>query len=301
MLTDFYVIKTGMAQAWTADGKRLAVTRLQARDNIVSAVISPTILEVGYGSKKEKNIKKPLRSRYQQSGFSFTPARLGGARWVPQNDEAQPEVGATIAADTVFAVGDVIEVRGISKGRGFAGAVKRYGFHGGPKTHGQSDRHRAVGSIGAGTTPGRVWKGKKMPGHYGVETKTIAGLVVIHVDAENQEIWVSGPVPGHINSFLLIHKTGRERQIELNRKASGLSEAVVAEEVVEETVEPTAQSETVAEPVASPTVEKTTESTEKTETTEAETPEETAVEESVAEPEATPAEGAPATDESQSK
>ncbi len=227
MLTDFYATKTGMTQAWTASGKRLAVTRLKTPDNIVSAVLSPNILEVGYGKKKEKNVTKPLATRFKKSGFSFMPARLGGARWTTQEGETQPQAGAEISVASVLAVGDVVEVRGITKGRGFAGAVKRYGFHGGPKTHGQSDRTRAVGSIGAGTSPGRVWKGKRMPGHYGVETKTIPGLVILHIDVEAKEIWVSGPVPGHINSFVLVHKTGKEQKIQLNLKASGLSEPAV--------------------------------------------------------------------------
>ena len=230
MLTDFYATKTGMTQAWTANGKRLAVTRLKTPDNIVSAVLSPEIIEVGYGKKKEKNVTKPLATRFKQSGFSCVPARLGGARWTAQAGEDQPKAGAEISVGSVLSVGDVVEVRGITKGRGFAGAVKRYGFHGGPKTHGQSDRTRAVGSIGAGTSPGRVWKGKRMPGHYGVETKTIPGLVILHIDSEAKEIWVSGPVPGHINSFVLVRKTGKEQAIQLNLKASGLSEPAVVGE-----------------------------------------------------------------------
>lgn len=244
MLTDFYATKTGMTQAWTADGKRLAVTRLKTPDNVVSAVLSPNILEVGYGQKKEKNVTKPLSTRFKKSGFSFMPAKLGGARWTTQEGEEQPKAGTTITAASVLSVGDVVEIRGITKGRGFAGAVKRYGFHGGPKTHGQSDRTRAVGSIGAGTSPGRVWRGKRMPGHYGVETKTIGGLVILHIDEAAKEIWVSGPVPGHLNSFVLVRKTGREQEIKLNNKASGITVPKVEEtktEVITEVEEATAE------------------------------------------------------------
>lgn len=237
MLTDFYATKTGMTQAWTADGKRLAVTRLKAPDNIVSAVLAPNILEVGYGNKKAKNVTKPLLTKFKKGGFSFMPARLGGARWTTHEGEAQPKVGAEIPVASVLAVGDVVEVRGTTKGRGFAGAVKRYGFHGGPKTHGQSDRTRAVGSIGAGTSPGRVWKGKRMPGHYGVETKTIPGLVVLYIDSTTKEIWVSGPVPGHLNSFVMVRKTGKVQAVKLNFQASGLSESTPASQAVVETSE----------------------------------------------------------------
>ena len=102
--------------------------------------------------------------------------------------------------------------------------MKRHGFHGGARTHGQSDRMRAVGSIGAGTTPGRVLKGKRMPGHFGTDTITIKGLVVLHVDPQTQELWLSGPVPGSFNSLLTIYKTNGQKKIELNKKASGIRE-----------------------------------------------------------------------------
>jgi large subunit ribosomal protein L3 len=229
MLVDFFAIKLGMTQAWTKDGKRLAITRCKATPNLITGTQTVsvldktfqnrvfhelTILEVGSGKKKLKNVPKPLRSKLEKSGFSQGVTQVVGVR-VPTSDET-PAVGSTVAVESVLEVGDVVQVRGTSKGRGFAGAVKRHGFHGGPKTHGQSDRHRAVGSIGAGTTPGRVWKGKKMPGHYGDEAKTVTGLVVVHLDVIAQEVWLSGPVPGSITSSLRIRKTGKKKQIELH-------------------------------------------------------------------------------------
>jgi len=123
----------------------------------------------------------------------------------------------------------------MSKGRGFAGAIKRHGFHGGPRTHGQSDRQRTPGSIGAGTNPGRIWKGKKMPGHYGVETKTVSGLVVVHIDLNNREIWLNGPVPGYKNSIVRIQKSGVKKDIKLNKTMlTDNKEAVTPVEVKEE-------------------------------------------------------------------
>jgi len=222
MLTDFFAIKLGMTQAWTKDGRRLAVTRLMAGDNIVVSCLGEKKLEVGFGLKNLKNIKKPQRARYQKGDFCFIPAKLRAVSW--DGDEILPEVGKTIKVEEVLSVGNVVAVQGTTKGRGFAGAMKRYGFKGGPKTHGQSDRSRAVGSIGSGTTPGRIWKGKRMPGHYGVETQTVSGLLVLHIDPKSHEIWLSGPVPGHIKSFVRIHKTTETKKIELNKEASGISQ-----------------------------------------------------------------------------
>lgn len=98
--------------------------------------------------------------------------------------------------DLISVVGDPIAITGTSKGKGFAGAVKRYSFAGGPKTHGQSDRHRAVGSIGAGTDPGKVLKGKRMPGRMGNETVTVKGLRVEQVDQDQKLVYIKGAVPG---------------------------------------------------------------------------------------------------------
>ena len=99
---------------------------------------------------------------------------------------------------------DEIKVTGATRGRGFAGVVKRYAFAGGPKTHGQSDRHRATGSIGGGSTPGRVWMGKKMPGHYGNEIKTITGLSIVKVEKDKKLVVVSGSIPGARKNIITV-------------------------------------------------------------------------------------------------
>lgn len=239
MVTDFYATKLGMTQAWTTSGKRLAITRCQADDLpvITSTVVKAganwrggqprpelTIIEVGLGRRKLANMKKPLQTKVSKSGFSFGVKHLKGIRLdqhkVDQDTALQP--GSIITVDQVVQVGDVVQVQGVTKGRGFAGGIKRYGFSGGPKTHGQSDRERAVGSIGAGTFPGRVWKGKRMPGHYGQETTTVTNLVVVHVDPTSHELWLSGPVPGSIKAQLRIRKTNQTKQIELDKIASQL-------------------------------------------------------------------------------
>lgn len=211
MLDTIFATKMGMTQAWSTDGKRLPITRCNVGSNYVLGKTDDT-LEIGYGDKKLKNTPKPLRERISKSGFSFGVTQLKGVRLVANEESEIPKVGTTITVDQVLEEGDIVQVQGVSKGRGFAGAMKRHGFHGGPKTHGQSDRSRAVGSIGSGTTPGRVWKGKRMPGHYGVETKTVIGLVVVKIDKETSEVWLNGPVPGFNTSVVKITKMGRKNE-----------------------------------------------------------------------------------------
>jgi large subunit ribosomal protein L3 len=121
------------------------------------------------------------------------------------------EVGQVIKAD-VFSTGDLVDVVGISKGKGFAGVVKRHGFAGGPKTHGQSDRHRAPGSIGAGTTPGRVFKGMRMPGRMGGDRTTVANLELIVVDPERNLLAVKGAIPGAKNGLVVVKEARKTKK-----------------------------------------------------------------------------------------
>lgn len=238
MLNAIFATKLGMTQAWSKEGKRLAVTKCKVGNNPIvgqtEALLTDkstrtwkkqpqTILEVGYGVKKLKNMDKPLRARMQKSGFDFGVRQIKGIRYSSEEAESPLKIGDSITLEQVLEVGDVVKVQGISKGRGFAGVIKRHGFHGGPRTHGQSDRERAPGSIGAGTTPGRVWKGKKMPGHYGVDSRTVYGLTVLYVDPKNQEVWLSGPVPGFNSSSVRIEKVGKKSPISLDLDLMGLN------------------------------------------------------------------------------
>ncbi len=251
MINDIFATKLGMTQAWTKDGKRLAVTRCKLSDNIVIGkevtevlnkntqkhqTVPCTILEVGYGKKKLKNMSKPLRNRLEKSGFNFGVSQIQGIRiYGPEENSETVKVGDIIKADSVLSVGDIVQVQGVTSGKGFAGGMKRHGFAGGPKTHGQSDRARAVGSIGAGTSPGRVWPGQKMPGRAGNITATVRGLVVVHLDQEQGEIWLSGPIPGVINTNVKISKMGKSKNVVLDKKASGIQETEPKEVVTEET------------------------------------------------------------------
>jgi large subunit ribosomal protein L3 len=123
-------------------------------------------------------------------------------------DLAEFEVGQELKAD-VFEIGEPIKVTGTSIGKGFAGVVRRWNFAGGPKTHGQTSRHRSSGSIGAGTSPGRVWPGKRMAGHYGVDTKTVKGLRVVAADVEKNVVLVRGSIPGAKNGIVRIERQGK--------------------------------------------------------------------------------------------
>ncbi len=231
-----------MSQAWSEDGKRLPITKLKVSENLVlskrETQDKQITFEIGYGPKKLKNVDKPLREQMKKNGFTSGVKQVEGVKLVGEEADSTLAAGQTLSITDVLSIGDIVEIQGSTKGRGFAGAIKRYGFHGGPKTHGQSDRARAVGSIGSGTTPGRVWKGKRMPGRYGCETKTISGLVIVYIDQKNNELWVNGPVPGSRNSTIRISKTGLNKAIKLNLDLLGLEksepEIVEAVETVEE-------------------------------------------------------------------
>ena len=249
MMTQVFATKQKMTQAWTKLGKRVAVTQLTVANNIVvgqklDEQQQPISFEVGYGQKKLKNVHKPLKSRIEKSGFSVGVQHI---RQVAAEQGTQLKPGDTVKIQDVLSVGDVVKVQGVTKGRGFAGAMKRHGFSGGPKTHGQSDRARAVGSIGQRTTPGRVFRGKRMPGHYGVDAQTVLGLTVLHIDSETQTVWLSGPIPGHMKSVIRITKTGQNKAIELDQKASGIVIAPVVEEVASTEVQHSPAGESAAQ------------------------------------------------------
>lgn len=274
MLQSVYATKMGMTQAWTKAGKRLPVTKVKAASmavvgvrNIVNTATTDGStrkqIQLGLGTRKLERMHKPLRANLQAQGFSHG---IKAMKSVYLTDEAiEVKAGDTLALQDMLSVGDVVLVQGITKGKGFAGVVKRHGFKGGPRTHGQSDRLRAPGSIGPGTTPGRTFKNQRMAGHMGVEAVTVQNLIVVHIDTDSGEIWLSGPVPGAISSQVRITKTGENKEVELNRAASHLPEEKVAEPVAEEVVEETVEESPVAEtteeaPVQESTSEESSES-----------------------------------------
>lgn len=195
--------KIGMTTYYHEDGTAESVTAVEVGPCVVTQVKTEArdgyeAVQLGFGSARRLN--SPEAGHQDRSGRKFTHLQEFGV-----DDLSEFEVGQEIKAD-VFEVGEPIKVIGTSKGKGFSGVVRRWGFRGGPKTHGQSDRHRAPGSIGAGTSPGRVWPGTKMAGHYGVDRVTVKGLKIVATDPEKNVVLVRGPIPGANNGIVRIEK-----------------------------------------------------------------------------------------------
>jgi len=205
MAQEIIVKKLGMSQIFGADGKLAAVTAIEAGPCTIAQVKTTArdgynAVQLGFGEAKRPRSS----SREPRQG----PGQFRYLREFRQADTKGLEVGQKI--DTgLFQTGDLVDVTGISKGKGFAGVVKRHHFAGGPKTHGQSDRHRAGGSIGAGTSPGRVFKGMRMAGHMGNRRVTARNLEVLQADPDRNLLLIRGAVPGSRNGWLLIKKSGR--------------------------------------------------------------------------------------------
>lgn len=192
--------KENMTRVFTDEGRAYAGTVLNVAPMTVTQVKSQatkdgyTAVQVGSGSRKTKNISKAVLGHTKGKGYEAI-REFRGAEGL--------EVGASIDAGT-FAVGDMVQVSGLSKGKGFAGVVKRHGFHGGPRSHGQKHTERAPGSIGGagGRAGGRVVKGKKMAGRMGTDRITVTNLKVLAVDAKEGKIIISGAVPGRRGTLL---------------------------------------------------------------------------------------------------
>ena len=194
--------KVGMTQVFQPDGTMVAVSVLQVAPNMVTRLRTPDrdgYSAIQLGTDEKKKISKPRAGQ-----LGDLPA-LGTLREFRVDDLGGYELGQTITVGEVFAEGDLVDVSGVSKGKGFAGHIKRHNFHRGPKTHG-SDHHREPGSIGPGTTPGRVYKGVKMAGHMGDEMVTTKKVRVIRADAERNLLLVKGSLPGGRGSLILVKK-----------------------------------------------------------------------------------------------
>ena len=195
--------KLGMTQVFGEDGSAQAVTAIEAGPCTMTQV--KTAAKEGYnavqlGFSEVKRLNNPERGHLKGLGqFKYL-------REFRASDAEAVQVGDRFDVG-LFEVGDLVDITGVSKGKGFAGVVKRHHFAGGPKTHGQSDRHRAPGSIGATTTPGRVFKGMRMAGHMGSSRVTVRHLEVIATDPARNLLLVKGAVPGAKNGLLLIRKS----------------------------------------------------------------------------------------------
>ncbi|KKQ26278.1 MAG: 50S ribosomal protein L3 [Microgenomates group bacterium GW2011_GWC1_37_12b] len=222
MLNTLLGTKGKMTQTYI-EGTRVSVTKLSVGPCVVTQIKTDDhdgymSVQLGYGLRKLKNTSKALQghiNKIQNSKFKTQKETVRYFREVRIEKESDLKVGDEITLSDVFKRGDQITITGVSKGKGFAGVVKRWHFAGGPKTHGQSDRHRAPGSIGQGTTPGRVYKGKHMAGRMGSDTVTIKNLIVVDIDKEKNELLLSGPVPGSTGGLLTLVKTGSGKLEEL--------------------------------------------------------------------------------------
>jgi len=198
--------KIGMTSLFTEEGD-IACTVIEAGPCPIVAIRTPekhgyAAIQLGFGTRKPKHMTKPLAGYFTKQGVA--PVRL--LREFRVEELSGYKAGETLTV-ALFREGDVISVTGWTKGRGFAGVVKRHGFAGvGGRTHGQHNRERHPGSMGSNTFPGRVWKGKKLAGRYGNERVTIDNLQVLKVIPEKNILVVSGSVPGPIHGILLIRK-----------------------------------------------------------------------------------------------
>jgi large subunit ribosomal protein L3 len=199
--------KIGMTSIFDDKGESVPCTVIEAGPCFVTQI--KTIehdgyeaLQIGFGDKKERLVNKPMAGHFKKAGVS--PKQL--VREFRGIDVSKFQIGAEIKIDTLFAKGDIISVAGKSKGHGFQGVVKRHHFGGGFRTHGQSDRERAPGSIGSSSYPSRVFKGMRMAGRMGGDRITVKNLRIVQIIPESNLLLVRGSVPGHNNCYLEIHK-----------------------------------------------------------------------------------------------
>ena len=249
--------KVGMTEVFTTDGKLIPVTVVEGEPNVITQI--KTVEKDGYNSiqlgaftKREKVSNKPEMGHIKKA--NTTPKRF--LKEIKGLDIANYEVGQVIGVD-VFEAGELVDVTGTSKGKGFQGTIKRHNFSRGPMSHG-SHYHRAVGSRGP-MRPMRVLKGKKLPGHMGNETVTIQNLEIIAVDVENSCLLISGNVPGPKKGYVLVRTAIKNGgKVEAKELVSYIVEEVVEnnEVVTEELTETVENSEVITEETTENTPEK---------------------------------------------
>ena len=206
MVKEIYGKKIGMTQIFSEDGVAIPVTAIEAKP--LTVVAKKTVEKEGYnaivvafGEVKEKNVNKPTKGIFEKAGVEVQKY----LKEIKVENVDEYEIGSKITVET-FTAEDRVDVQGTSKGKGFQGNIKRHGQHRGPMTHG-SMYHRRPGSMGATSTPGRVFKGKKLPGHMGDVTTTILNLDIVRVDSDKNVILVKGSIPGAKNSIVRVRRS----------------------------------------------------------------------------------------------
>mgnify|MGYP002725689887 CR=1 FL=1 len=197
--------KKGMASVYDDGGKRIAVTVIEAGPCAVTQVKTSDTdgydaLQLGFGDIRNKLVTKPLQGHFKKSS-----QKLYRHLHEFRNFSEEHNAGDVLTVE-MFKPGDKVDLSGKSKGRGFAGVIKRHGFHTPPKTHGTHEKFRGGGSVGAASYPAKVWKGHKMPGHMGNQMLTVKNLRVVSVDVENSLLVIKGAVPGVNGSYLYIKR-----------------------------------------------------------------------------------------------
>jgi len=200
--------KIGMTNVFSADGRLIPVTVVQAGPCVVTQVKTEdrdgyNALQLGFDEKKVEKLNKPIAGHLKKS----TDKGLRVLREFRTDDPEEIESGTALSID-MFSVGDKVNISGISKGRGFQGTIKRHGFSRGPETHGNRN-HRKPGSIGNSAWPAKVIKGKKMPGHMGRDRETVKNLTIVDIKHEENLLLVKGPVPGFKTGILEVRKAGK--------------------------------------------------------------------------------------------
>lgn len=204
-------IKVGMSQVFDENGNMIPVTVIKTEPNQVVQLRTSekngyNALQLGIGEKRKNRVKKPLKGQYEKINeeIGLNIALKQFAKEFRINDTSAYKLGDYVKAD-IFTDGEIVDVTGISKGKGFQGVMKRHNFAGGPKTHG-SQFHRAPGSVGQCSWPSRIWKGKKMAGRMGDEKVTVKNLKIVKIDVENNRILVNGAIPGSKRGIVIIKK-----------------------------------------------------------------------------------------------
>ena len=199
--------KLGMTQIFDEQGNLVPVTVIQAGPCYVAAVRTPeangySAIQVGFDAVREKSLTRPELGHLKANGVPPVRTLMEFRVEAGEGDRYQP--GQTLSPQEVFEPGAAVKIEGRSKGRGFAGAMKRHGFAGFPDTHGTKNTHRIPGSSGSSADPSKVWKNKRLPGHYGDARRTTRNLTVLRVDAEGNLLYVRGAVPGARNSLVKV-------------------------------------------------------------------------------------------------
>jgi len=197
--------KLGMTQVWDENGKLVPVTVIEVAPNVVTQVRTPerdgyNAVQIAYGQIDPRKVNKPQTAHFEAAGV--TPRRH--LTEVRTADAADYSLGQELTVDATFEAGQLVDVVGTSKGKGFAGVMKRHNFQGVSASHGAHRNHRKPGSIGACATPGRVFKGVRMAGHMGTTRKTVQNLTIHSIDTENGLILIKGAVPGAKNGEVVV-------------------------------------------------------------------------------------------------